>query len=178
LIESIRVIRAIRGFPIFVLFVIFVILVVKKLSAQLLIVLERDGHWAAALRRELDFAGVRATVSETRSWDEVWQALGQSPTALVAAELTEAAAGRLLAALARVERRHPQAAIVVLADRRLAPYRDLLREAGALHYITSPRRLSEIADIVRRRAARFESAAGPAGPLEEIRANLPWVESE
>jgi DNA-binding NarL/FixJ family response regulator len=143
-----------------------------------LIVFERDGHWAAALRREFDFAGVRVTVSEARSWDEVWQALGQFPTALVAAELTEAGAERLLAALARVERRHPETAIVVLADRRLAPYRDLLREAGALHFLTSPRRLSEVADIVCRRTARFESTAGPAGPLEEIRANLPWAELE
>jgi DNA-binding NtrC family response regulator len=148
------------------------------MPAQPLFVLERDGHWAAALRRELDSAGVRVTLIETRSWDEVWKALGESPTALVAAELSEAAAGRLLAALARVERRHPRAAMVVLADRRLAPYRDLLREAGALHFITSPRRLSEVADIVRRRSARFEGIVESTGRLEEIRANLPWAEPE
>jgi hypothetical protein len=146
------------------------------MPAERLIVLERDGYWAAALRRELDSARERVGFIETRSWDEVWQALGQFPTALVAAELTEAAAGRLLAALARIERRHPQAALVVVADRRLTAYRDLLREAGALHFLTSPRRLSEIADIVRRRTARFESSFESAGPLE-IRANLPWMES-
>ena len=67
--------------------------------------------------------------------------------------------------------------MIVVADRRLAAYRNLLREAGALHFITSPRRLSEIGGIVRRRAARFESAVGSAGPLEEIRDNLPWAES-
>jgi hypothetical protein len=146
------------------------------MPVQPLIVLERDGHWAAALRRELDSAGVRATLIENRSWDEVWNALGEFPTALVAAELTEATAERLLAVLARIERRHPQAAMFVVADRRLAAYRDLLREAGALHFITSPRRLFEIGEIVSRRAARFQSAVGSAAPLEEIRANLPWAE--
>jgi DNA-binding NtrC family response regulator len=147
------------------------------MTASRLIVLERDGHWAAALRRELESAGVRVMLTENRSWDEVWKALGEFPTALVATELTEATAGRLLAALARIERRYPRAAMIVVADCRLAAYRDLLREAGALHFLTSPRRLSEIGDIVRRRAARFESAVGSAGPLEEIRDNLPWAES-
>jgi DNA-binding NarL/FixJ family response regulator len=137
-----------------------------------LIVLERDGHWAAALRREFDEAAVRIT--ETRSWDEMWQLLAQSPGELVAAELSAANPERMFAALAQVERRHPQAAIIVLADRRLAPYRDLLLEAGALHFITSPRRLHEIRGIVKRRAARFGVTAHDR--LDEIRNNLPWTE--
>jgi DNA-binding NarL/FixJ family response regulator len=137
-----------------------------------LIVLERDGHWAAALRRELDDAAVR--IVETRSWDEVWQLLGQSPSALVAAELSPATPERTLAALARIERVYPQAAIIVLADRRLAGYRDLLLEAGALHFISSPRRLPEIGAILRRRAARFDGPVAADDPLEEIRNNLPW----
>ena len=78
--------------------------------------LERDGEWATALRREFaarefaagEFAAgsLAAIVApppirliETRSWDECWQRLGQSPAALVAAELTEAGIGRMVAAL-------------------------------------------------------------------------------
>jgi DNA-binding NarL/FixJ family response regulator len=137
-----------------------------------LIVLERDGEWAAALRREFDDATVR--VVETRSWDETWEILAQSPSTLVAAELSASNPQRMLAALARAERRHPQAAIIVLADRRMAAYRDLLLEAGALNFITSPRRLHEVRGILKRRASRFDTTARDR--LDEIRDNLPWSE--
>jgi hypothetical protein len=138
-----------------------------------LIVLERDGHWAAALRREFD-DGVFPIV-EARSWDEMWQVVDKMPAALVAVELSAADPERMLVALSRIERRHPQAALIVLADRRLAPYRDLFLEAGALHFITSPRRLNGIRGILRRRAARFPASA-VGDRLEEIRNNLPWSE--
>ena len=125
------------------------------MPGERLIVLERDGHWAAALRRELELAGDRAEVVETRSWDEVRQALERFPAAFVAAELTDTGAADFLAAIAHLARWHPQAAVVVLAERRLAAYRDLLSEAGALHFITSPRRLAEADDILRFRQAQI-----------------------
>jgi DNA-binding NarL/FixJ family response regulator len=137
-----------------------------------LIVLERDGNWAAAVRREFDDAIF--PIVEARSWDETWKVVDKMPAALVAAELSAADPERMLAVLSRIERRHPQAAVVVLADRRFAPYRDLLLEAGALHFITSPRRLHEIRGIVKRRAARFGITARDR--LDEIRTNLPWSE--
>ncbi len=137
-----------------------------------LIVLERDGEWASALRRELDDAAVR--IVETRSWDETWETLAQSPMSLIAAELSASNPQRMLAALARAERRHPQAAVIVLADRRMAAYRDLFLEAGALHFITSPRRLHEVRGILKRRASLFDTAAHDR--LDEIRDNLPWSE--
>lgn len=143
-----------------------------KMPSERLIVLEREGHWAAALRRDLDGLGVR--VLEVRSWDEVRESLGKWPAALVAAELTEAGAAEFLTAIPHLGRWHPQAAVVVLAERRLAPYRDLLREAGALHFITSPRRLAEVAEIVRRRASKLAAATSTADFLDEIRANLPF----
>lgn len=137
-----------------------------------LIVLERDGEWAAALRREFDDATVR--IVETRSWDETWETLAQSPSTLIAAELSASNPQRMLAALARVERRHPEAAVIVLAGRGLAAYRDLLLEAGALHFITSPRRLHEVRGILKRRASLFNTNARDR--LDEIRENLPWSE--
>jgi DNA-binding NarL/FixJ family response regulator len=140
------------------------------------IVLERDGHWAAAIRQELADAAVH--IVETRSWDEVWQLVGQTPSALIAAELSAANAERILSALATIERRHPRAAMIVLADRQLASCRDLLLEAGALHFITSPRRLDEIRCIVCRRAERFKPSLAGRDRLEEIRDSLPWSNAE
>jgi hypothetical protein len=96
---------------------------------------------------------------------------------VIAAELTEAGAGEMLAALSRFDREFPQAALVALADRRLAGYRDLIREAGAVHFIISPRRLGEVADIVDRRLKRFRAAETVETPTDEIHANLPWSEA-
>ncbi len=140
-----------------------------------LIVLERDGHWAAALRRELDEKAIRLV--EARSWDECWQRLAEQPSALVVAELTEANIDSCLAALERIDRRFPQTAIIVLADRRLEPYRTLLREAGALHFVSSPRRLSEVNEIMRRRSHLSVPATSTSKRLDEIIADLPWADS-
>ncbi|HEV3415982.1 MAG TPA: hypothetical protein VG056_04195 [Pirellulales bacterium] len=137
-----------------------------------LIVLERDGHWAAALHLELDSTRIR--LFEIRSWAECWERLAQCPTALVAAELTGEGAGQMLSALSRLDREFPKAALVALADRRLAGYRDLIREAGAVHFIISPRRLGEVSELLRRRAERFPAAEAADNPTDKIRENLPW----
>jgi hypothetical protein len=145
------------------------------MPATPLIVLERDGHWAVALHAELAAMPVR--VAEVRSWDECRQILTEWPTALIAAELTEKDAGPLLDALGRLDRNFPHAALVVLAERRLAGYGDLMREAGGLHFITSPRRLVEIAEIVVRRSAKFQGPFAATSRTDEILADLPWPEA-
>lgn len=51
-----------------------------------LIVCERTGRWAVALRRELAGSGVR--VHESRSIAECWQGLAESPAGFAVVELT------------------------------------------------------------------------------------------
>ena len=160
------------------------------MPASQVIVLERDGHWAAALRQE--FAHARqhklrsdsspasreaARVIEIRSWDECWQRLAQEPAALVAAELPDTNPDSVLASLSRMDRQFPEAAMLILTNRRLVPFRRLLREAGALHFVTSPRRLEGVVEIVLRRCARLPAATGSAGRLDEILADLPWTDA-
>ena len=130
------------------------------MTAPTLIVMERSGDWAAALRAEfqdrslkLKAAAPAPRIVETRSLDELWERLRQWPAALVAVELTEANLPSILAALARAEREHPRAAVLVLAERRLAACFALLLEAGAMHCIASPRRLGEAVELLRPRAA-------------------------
>jgi hypothetical protein len=154
------------------------------------VVLERDGHWAAALRHELGRSRPQSLhpdsspprheavrVIEVRSWDEFWQRLAQVPAALVAAELTDTNIDSVLAALSRMDRQFPEAAMLILTNRQLVPFRRLLREAGALHFVTSPRRLDEVVEIVLRRFARLPAATSSAGRVVEILAELPWSEA-
>ena len=148
-----------------------------------LILLERTGGWAGALRRELGERPVRLV--ETRSFDECWQQLAAAPAALVAWELTAANLPQMVRSLLRLDRDFPGAAAIVMAERRLAAAQGLLREAGALHFVTSPRSLGPVAEIVRRRAvAQAESQGHPApisavigwdNLLDEIAAGLPWA---
>ena len=148
-----------------------------------LIVLERTGEWAVAIRRHLDELAVR--LLETRSFDEFWLRMAEHPTALAAWELTESNIRLLTAALVRLQREFPRASAVILAGRRLAACESLVREAGAIHVIDSSRSLPELTEIVRRRAsqspvgpARLQQPSGEnAEALAEIWTNLPWSDT-
>jgi hypothetical protein len=144
------------------------------------IVMERTGDWAVALRRHLHESTAR--LIETRSLDECWQRLGEWPEALVVWELTDSNLRALIAALLSLQREFPQATAVVVAERRLVAWAELIREAGAIHFVSSPRAISAIADIVSRRASRPSSVAYGRQSLMEtnddalaaIWAELPW----
>ena len=135
-----------------------------------LIVCERTGRWAVALRREVDGSDVR--VHETRSIAECWQQLAESPAGFVVVELTGSNLSSLLERLARLPRELPLARVAVVADRRLAKYEWLIREAGAVHFTCSPRQLGPLA---RAAAGHLDQAPSPPKTLvEQIRAGLPW----
>jgi hypothetical protein len=135
-----------------------------------LVVLERTGRWAVALRRELPVEGV--VVQETRSVPECWDVLARHPASFVVAELTRSSAEALVDRMAWLERDFPLARVAVVADRSLAGWECWMREAGAVHFTVSSRELRPVA----RMAVRHLDAA-PKPQLsvtERIRASLPW----
>jgi hypothetical protein len=134
-----------------------------------LIVCEPSGRWAVALRREL---GSSPRVYEARSVAESWASLAQAPASLLVVEVMPGNLAALLGRMARREREFPRARVAVVADRRLAGHQWLLREAGALTFITSPRRLQGLAELARRHLAAVPEP--PAGTPEWIWATLPW----
>jgi PleD family two-component response regulator len=139
-----------------------------SVSARLL-VCERTGRWAVALRRELAEAGVR--VWETRTLDDCCQELAESPASFVILEVGGNVVG-LLRCLARQRREFPRARMAVVADRRWAGYEGLLREAGATSFLSSPRRIAELAQLACRHLAQVPP---PVQSLaERIWAGLPW----
>jgi hypothetical protein len=155
------------------------------------VVCEQSGLWAVGLRRELEtvaaeltkcpapgdltqaaIPGGRLGVWETRTLAEAVEALSRSPASLAVIELSLPRLERLLAWLPRLERDFPLAQAAVVADRSLADYEGLMREAGAIYFTTTLRRLTALAEIAMRHAARSPQA--PANAVKQIWAGLPW----
>jgi hypothetical protein len=169
------------------------VLLPEETAAARLILCERSGRWAAALRRELErqqrrrASGAEAPegvsdekcaspwpprIEETRSLAHAFRALAEAPASFLIVEITRANVDALLGHMAELDRWFPLARLAVLGDRRLAGYGWLMREAGAVWHTCSPRRLAPLAALARRHLA---SAPSPRrGLREQIWAGLPW----
>lgn len=135
-----------------------------------LIVCEKTGFWADAVRRETDL-----DVHETRSLAACWRELSDWPNSLLVLELTSGNAELLIRHLSDLNREFAGAAAVVVTERRWRGYEWTLREAGAVHFAVSPRCMGPVA-----RLARRHLAAAPEkemSPIQRIWATLPWPES-
>jgi hypothetical protein len=142
----------------------------EGLAAARLLVCERTGRWAVALRREPLLKPQR--VYETRSLADCWQMLAGHPSSFVVAELTRANIEGLLDRLGGLERQYPRARVTVVADPSLADYQWLVREAGAIHFLTSRRYVHELAVVAARHLSQVPE---PRTSLaDRIWAGLPW----
>lgn len=139
-------------------------------DAARLIVCERSGRWAAALRREM--GGAVAMLQEARSLPGAWDLLDGSPASFVLVELTRAGAADLLRRMARLQRDYPLARVAIVADRRLGSYEWLMREAGAVHFTCSPRQLGPMYRLACRHLA--QSPPPRRSAAQRILASLPW----
>ncbi|MBC8868552.1 MAG: hypothetical protein H8E44_04005 [Planctomycetes bacterium] len=138
-------------------------------SARIL-VCEKTGSWAAALRRVL--SSTQHRVRETRSLAECWRELEQGPASLVALELTRENGEALVRRLLDLSRCFPRARAIVLGRRVLEPFEGLVREAGAAHVLLSPRGVSGAARLIERHMAQ-----APREQLtfrQSIWSRLPW----
>ncbi len=135
-----------------------------------LILSERSGRWAAAMRVELAAAGVRLWEAGPRPNLAEWMA--ESPAGFLVLELTPKNGARLLDVLVELHGCWRGARAAVVADRSLAHWEWLLREAGAVHFLTSPRKLGPLVDLACRHLA---AAPAPRQPFtERIWSGLPW----
>lgn len=134
------------------------------------IVCEKTGQWAVALRRWLAPLGHR--VYETRSWAACWDELARSPASLLALELLPQNDETLLKRLVELTRCFPQARALVVGERGLERYEWAVREAGATHVVFGPQRLSAAARLIARHLAL---APQPQLTLREtVWRRLPW----
>jgi hypothetical protein len=135
-----------------------------------LVVCERTGRWALALRRELAGAGLR--VWETRSPDDCGSVLVESPASFVVLELSEEQIEEILDSTRKWQAEFPLFRFAIVADRDLAPYKWLMQEVGAAEFICSMRKTGALARTACRHLAQVPSL--PQSLTERIWANLPW----
>ncbi len=136
-----------------------------------LVVCESAGHWVVALRREL---GAAVRIHQTHTIDQCWQVLVDAPASFAVVELTGGNADLLLERMLRLNRELPLCRVGVVADRNLADCQWLIREAGAVHFTCSPRRLKPLAELARRHLDR--APVHKQSPTRRIWANLPWAD--
>lgn len=136
------------------------------------IVCERSGKWAAALRRTL---ARDVSVRETRSLTECVAELQTAPTSFLVVEVTATNLPAAFELLARVNAEFRWARVAVVAERALAECEWGLREAGAIHFATSPRKAAELARLAERHAALAPGAKRSLAA--QVWDSLPWPEA-
>jgi DNA-binding response OmpR family regulator len=143
-------------------------------AAMNLIICETSGDWRALLQQRLtrDVALI-----EARSLMEISDRVEASPCALIALEWTASHAESLLAEIARIDRKHPRAKVIMLSHRDPSCDEAACREAGAVHVITSRRRIGEVVGIVQHLlhcSDWAEADNDEQDPETAIIARLPW----
>ncbi|QDU93218.1 hypothetical protein [Lignipirellula cremea] len=136
-----------------------------------LVVCERTGAWAVALRAALGDAA--CLVYETRNFDDCRAALEAAPQGMAAIEAAAVDLEEMLSTVIELSRHG--APVVVLAARQFLPHETLFREAGAVQVVYSRRQAPLAARLFLRRAAL---AIPPSRPLPvEIWEHLPWPDA-
>lgn len=130
-----------------------------------LIVCEKGNRWAVALRWVLTEQGVR--VFETRTWPAALDAVRAGQSGLVAVELRAGNLADVVRGIVRVREQFSDVSVLVLADRAMAECEWIMREAGAVHFVASPRNLMPVARLVGRILAG--NALGPDLGLGGVR---------
>jgi hypothetical protein len=104
--------------------------------------------------------------------DDCFAELAASPASFVVLELGGDVA-EVLRRLVRQPREFPGARVAVVAERRQAAYEWLMREAGAVHFLCSPRRVGPLAQMACRHLAQVPPLQ--QNITERIWASLPWT---
>lgn len=139
-----------------------------------LIIAERFGGWATAIRIELAETGVR--LWEVGPRPKVPSLLAGAPASFLILELTVKNPPRLLDMLAQIQRDWSDTRAAVVADRSLAQWERLMREAGAVHFLVSPRKLAPLVKLACRHLAAAPTLRQTLS--ERIWSSLPWGEAK
>ncbi len=114
-----------------------------------------------------------AEMLETRSLFDCTEELGNHPGSFVVLELRARNAPALVQWLSQLDQEDCQARAAVVADRSLDAWEQVVREAGAVWFVTSPRNVGLLARMARR---HLQTVPKPRRDLvEEVWDWLPWA---
>jgi hypothetical protein len=135
-----------------------------------LIICEKMGRWAAALRLALE--GQEPHIVETRSLAGCERALAKSPWSLMAIEATAANLEAVLDFVLRATARFPHLSVVVLLDSDASEAAALFCEAGAIGVVVSLLEAPRLARLARRQFAI--APQHEPGLAEFVASRMPW----
>ncbi len=142
----------------------------KTIRNAALIVCEKSGHWALALRRSRRMDP--KCLVETRSQQECLEVLADYPYSFVVAEVTLSNITSVYKLFAQIHQLFPHAAVAAAFRPDCRSFEYMLREAGAVHVIFSILSVDSVANMARRHLATT-----PMPELswqEQIMSQLPW----
>ncbi len=116
------------------------------------VVCEAAGQWAARLRPALEPNRIR--LRETRRLVDCQSEVSEAAASVVLLEWTAARRAELADFVERISRRLPRTWVLALAQRGAAGDEPLAREAGVVHFVSSPRALGSVARLIRRQRDR------------------------
>lgn len=135
-----------------------------------LIICEKTGKWAAALRRQLA-KPTADRLFETRLIEDCEQQLVAKPCSIAAIEQTWNNYDSVLALLSRITRGVPLARAIILDETRDTGLSRLDQLSGAIHVTSSRLRLRHAARLVMRHLAKFPARSSLR---EDLIGWLPW----
>jgi hypothetical protein len=141
----------------------------NAMSMPHVIVCERNGTWAAAVRRQLP-SDIR--MRQTRGLAECAAELRDAPMSLLVLELTAQNLAGVLDLLGRLPGRFPLARAIVVSEAGLKHCEWLVREAGAIYFAHASRDLAGLEETVRNHLQRMPAAK--AGFAAQVWESLPW----
>lgn len=142
----------------------------KTPSAPRIILCEQSGVWAAAMLRAEP--NIRKYWKRFFGWSAAWEAFQARPGSFLVVELWPNNLPEILDALRWIDRFAPESRLAVVADRRWAESEWFFRQAGVVHFTTSPRQVRPLVEMALRHLKRHWR---PAQSLaERIWRRLPW----
>lgn len=140
-------------------------------SLAKVIIYEKSGRWAAALRGV--WPGWQRSLVETRSLPDLWRELSAAPSSLLLLEATTVNGLSVAKCVSDVQRTFPAAQMAVLVERALCEIVWPLRELGAIHAVVATRNVAQLVPLIEQQLKLHEVPGSV--PVREILDQLPWA---
>jgi|GEM_PF-852607 len=142
----------------------------RPIGPPRLILCTESGVWAVAMQRANP--NIRRYWKRYSGWSAAWEAFQARPGSFLVVELRPDNLPEILGALWWMERWAPEGRMALVADRRWADLEWMFRQAGLVHFTTSPRQMGPLVQMALRHLRR--SHRPPTSLTERIWRRIPW----